>query len=153
MSLPRLVNGLFLNYKDINGGQANGLWTIQDQSDGGSGPYGSIVDSTQNLTVCGVFAGVIQKRFALSGTPTTGVYGTVSDQVVFRVQSANYATNVAIPGPVDSIFLADTFTVDLTNTLVTSWFSSFAATFGDSLGSPWTALLWGRRRMINLSTS
>jgi hypothetical protein len=152
-SLPRLVNAWFPNFIDVDGGQANAFWTIQDQSDAGFGPYDGLAEATQNLSVAGLFAAVTQSRTIPGATPTSGVYGTVMDQAIMRVASIATQSNLAIPAPISSIFLSDMLTVDLSNTLVQAWWTEVQALLGDSYGNPWTQLLWGQRRMINLSGS
>lgn len=150
-TLPRLVNAFFPNFKDIMGGQANCMWTTADQSDGGFGPFASVATATQNLSVCAVFAGVMQVRTIVGGVPSTGVYGTVSDQVVMCLRSETSSGQLVIPGPVDTIFLDDMQTVDLSNSLVTEWFGAVSSQLGDSYGSPWLRLTNGYRRKIRLA--
>jgi len=147
-TLPRLVNAWFPNFVDVLGGQSNPMWTLADQSDGGFGPMSGLAGATQALSVAALFAGVLQARGIVGGTPSPGVYGTVTDQVIFGVQSVARQGQLAIPAPVDTIFQADNVTVDLTNPLVTAWFSSASSVLGDSYGNPWTTLVWGQRRKI-----
>lgn len=149
--LPRLVNAWCPNFIDVAGGQANAFWTLQDQSDTGPGPYGGILTATQALSNAAIFAAVTQSRTIPGGTPVTGPYDTVMDEVIFQVVSANYTGRVAIKAPIDSIFMPDLLTVDLSNSVVQAWWTEFQGLFGDSTGSPWTQLSWGQRRMINLS--
>jgi len=152
-TLPRLVNAFFPNFVDLAGGQANCMWTGADQGDAGLGPFDAIVAPTQALSVAGLFAGVNQNRSLITATASTGPYSTVSDQVVFFVRSESSTGQLAIPAPVDSIFLSDGVTVDLENGLVASWWSSVQGVLGDSYGNPWTNLSSGRRRKIRLARS
>lgn len=148
--LPRLANAFFPNFLDTMGGQANPMWCAADQSDAGLGPYGGLVTATQALSVAGVFAGVLQSRSMISATPVAGVYGTVSDQVVFGVVSSARQGQLAIPAPIDTIFMSDNVTVDLDNTLVQAWWSEVQGVLGDSYGNAWTQLAWGQRRKIRI---
>jgi hypothetical protein len=150
-ALPRLVNAFFPNFVDVSGGQANCMWTGADQSDSGLGAYSAVAAAAQALSVAGLFAGVIQTRSILGATPTSGDYPTVSDQVVFFVQSESSSGQIAVPAPVSGIFLSDNVTVDLENSLVTAWWGSVAGVLGDSYGNPWTQLKSGRRRKIRLA--
>jgi hypothetical protein len=152
-TLPRLVNGFFPNWIDLNGGQANSLWTALDQSDGGFGPWGSVVSAAQNLSVAGLFGGVIQVRSLPGATPGGGLYPLVTDQLVLRIESGNYGTNVMIPAPKSDLFLADTITANLSDSRITEFFSALQGVGGDSTGSPWINLVFGQRRQINLRGS
>ena len=147
-TLPKLVNAFFPNFVDVLGGQSNPLWVAAAQGDSGLGPYSGLAIAAQNLSCAGIFAGVIQTRALIDATPVPGVYGTVLDQAVFGVTSAARTGQLAIPAPVDSIFLSDNVTVDLSNGLVQAWWAEVQGVLGDSFGNPWTALSWGQRRKI-----
>jgi len=147
-TLPRLVNAWFPNFVDVLGGQANPMWCTADQSDAGFGPFAGLASATQALSVAGLFAGVTQVRGIVGATPVAGVYGTVTDQVVFGVTSVARQGQLAIPAPVDTIFKPDNVTVDLDNGDVQAWFTAVSSVLGDSYGNPWTGLVWGQRRKI-----
>ena len=147
-TLPKLVNAFFPNFVDIMGGQANPMYVAADQGDGGMGPFSSLVLATQNMSCAGIFAGVIQTRSLVDAVAVGGPYGTVLDQVVFGVSSSARTGQLAIPAPVDTIFLPDYVTVDLSNGLVQAWWEAVQGTLGDSYGNPWTQLAWGQRRRI-----
>jgi hypothetical protein len=152
-TLPRLANAFFPNWVDVQGGQANSMWTTADQSDAGLGPFSSLVSAAQSLSNAALFTGVIQTRSVIGGTPVVGPYGTVTDQVVFRMQSAGFGSNIIVPAPVDTIFLSDNTTVDLSNPLVTAFIAQVIAILGDSYGNPWISCSFGQRRKINLAGS
>jgi hypothetical protein len=150
-TLPRLVNAFFPNFVDVSGGQANCMWTSANQSDEGFGDFGGVAAAAQALSVAGLFGGVVQSRGLVAASPSIGVYGTVSDQVVFFVQSDSSSGQLAVPAPVDTIFMSDGVTVDLDNGLVVSWWEEVQGSLGDSYGNPWTQLKSGRRRKIRLA--
>jgi hypothetical protein len=150
-ALPRLVNAFCPNFVDVENGQANAFWTTLDQSDSGGGSFAGLIAATQALSAAGLFAAVFQTRTIPGATPVTGPYDTVLDQVVFTVQSVNATMQLAVPAPKNNIFLSDNLTVDLTNTLVTAWWAEVQGILGDSYGSPWTTLVGGYRRMINIT--
>ncbi len=150
-TLPRLVNAFFPNFVDVLGGQANCMWSSANQGDAGFGPYAGLAGATQVLSCAGVFAGVSQTRALVSAPPIVGTYGTVSDQVVMFVQSAETSGQLVIPAPIDSIFTSDHQTVDLENGDVVAWFSAVSSVLGDSYGNPWTSLKSGRRRKLRIT--
>jgi hypothetical protein len=148
--IPRLVNGVFFNFADVMGGQANTLVTALDQSDAGLGIYGGLADAYQAISVGGLFAVTQQVRGVIPATPVAGTYGTVRDQAIIVVRSANYSRQFCVPCPVDSIWLSDMSTLDLSNSLVTDWFSELQTVSGDSYGNPWINMQYGYRRKVTL---
>lgn len=148
MAPPVMVNALWLNSMDTNENQSAGMWTLQDQSALVTTPYDALITASANLSEMALFASMLQKRAMRSDTALVGPYSTYRDQAVFQVQSNNGIVDLVIPGPVASIFRSDGITVDLSNALVQAWWVQVQAILGDSLGSPWTSLLSGRRRMI-----
>lgn len=148
MAQPNVVNALWINAVDVNSFPAAGMWTLQDQSQLVVTPYAGLLSATQALSRTAVYAASEQRRHTLTATPTTGPYCTSFDQAVFVVQSVTAAAYLIVPGPVESIFKSDHYTIDLTNTLVQTWWAAVQALLGDSYGNPWTQLKRGYRRTV-----
>jgi hypothetical protein len=148
MSVPNVVNALWINAVDAENYPAAGMWTTQDQTQLVLSPYTGLVTATQALSCTAIYAAMVQRRKSLVASTRTGPYSTSFDQAVMVLQSNNSAVQIIIPGPIAAIFKSDNFTVDLENTLVQDWWTEVQAVLGDSIGSPWTQLKHGYRRNI-----
>jgi hypothetical protein len=137
-----------MNAQDLNNVPAAGMWTIQDQSQLVISPYSGLVTATQSLSRAAVYAGMEQRRANIVASATSGPYCTVYDQAVFVVQSDNAASYLVVPGPIETIFKSDHYTVDLANGLVQAWWTQVKAMLGDPTGAPWTQLKRGYRRTV-----
>jgi len=147
---PRIINNIWLNWYDTLGGQCQTGWSTGDQTPEPLGPYAALASTAQALSVAGNFNATMQKRVELLRDPSTGVYGTVRDQVLFDVASANYTRQICIPAPIDSIFLPDSKYVDMSNPLVVSFLAQVFSVLGDSYGAPWTVCRSAWRRKVRI---
>jgi len=145
---PNVVNALWVNAVDINNVPAQGMWTLQDQSQLALSPYDALLGASQLLSKTAIYSATEQRRGTIVATAGTGAYCTSYDQAVFVIQSENHAAYLVIPGPIESIFKSDHFTVDLANPLVQAWWTQVQAVLGDSIGSPWIQLRRGYRRNV-----
>lgn len=147
---PRLVNALFPSWVDTMQGQAAPMWLTQDQEPEDAGSYAPLISAAAALSVAGMFGITHQRIITASGTASTGSYGTVSDQVVFPVRTANTWSKIVVPAPKAAIFESDTETVNMSNSLVVAFLEQVYALLGDSSGAPWDSVQNGYRRKVRL---
>lgn len=150
MAAPRLVNSIIPAWYDGMGGQCQSAWSVANQTHEPLGPYQSLIDAAADLSHCGLKGVTYQQQLIAVDGPTTGVYSTVRDQVVFQFESQNYTKLVAIPAPVSDIFESDDVTVDLSNSLVVAFTGQVMAVLGDSYGGSWTVCRKGWRRRVRI---
>ncbi len=148
MAPPPLINGLWMNWVDINSNQSAGDWTTQDQSALSTAPYTDLISGSQALSCMALFGVALSKRVTLGGVGTTGPYCTHRDQAVMLVQSANATGELVIPGPIEDIFYDSGQLVNLGDSRVQDWWDAVRAVLGDDTGAPWTQLKKGYRRMV-----
>ena len=148
MPPPVLVNGIWLNFVDEELRQSAGMWTTQDQSTLALSPYDDVVLTTIDMSDMGLFGVAFNKRAMLANATASGPYNTYRDQAVMVVQSANARGELVIPGPKEEIFYDSGQLVNLSHPTVQAWWAAVQAVMGDQLGSPWTQLIRGYRRMV-----
>jgi hypothetical protein len=108
------------------------------------------MSAAQALSRASLYAFNFQQNGPLSGTPSTGLYDGVRDQAVFLFKNSRNYVQLAIPAPIETIFAADTVTVDLSDPLVADFISQALALLGDSTGANWTRCAAGRRRRVRI---
>jgi hypothetical protein len=136
-----------MHWRDANNKLGTSFWTTQVQSNAVPAGLLSLGAAAQAMSNCGLIAVQYQTTAVLTNVPTSGPYPTVFDRAVMlaTITNTNSPRQLAIPGPVSSIFLPDNVTVDLSNSLVAAFAAQAQANLGDTAGNPVGPFVRGRR--------
>lgn len=145
--MATIYNQVLLHWLDKNGKPGTSFWTTLDQSNAVPGGLSSLGAAAQALSTCGLLAVQYQTTAVIGNAPTTGAYQSIFDRAVLlaEITGTNQPTRFEIPGPVASILLADTVTIDLANTLVTAFAAQAQGNCGDKSGHAVGPFIRGRR--------
>lgn len=153
MAGPRLVKQLYINWKDSIGGGCQTGWTTEDQSTIAAGIYNPLIGAAAALSCAGQFDCIMQSVIVASSGTSSGPYSTVRDQAIFELVGQEYTRLLAIPAPINSIFLSDAKTIDMSNSLVVAFLDQVFDVLGDSYGNAWKNVVSGYRRRVLIGGS
>lgn len=146
--MPGIYNFIAPIWMDANGGTATPFASLLVQTPLVVTPYLPLLNAMQAVSACTMIGVIVQTGAAYSGTPSgPSSHPLATDQL--RIQMANTRNGyIAIPGPIDAIFEADTTTLNTSNSLVTALDTQIKAICGATYGSAWTTLVGGVRRVV-----
>lgn len=140
MSAP-LRNGVFVGFKDTQGGQADSFWWLQNQSPLAMDPYQRMMYWLSQISSAAPF-GIIQQQYkSYPYLPVIGPYGTVLQQAVIMVRSVLGADYVVFPAPVNAVVQPDGYTLNMSYGPLVHFIEEARAIIGDAAGNPFTS--WG----------
>lgn len=139
---------LIPQWVDAVGGTSEPFMSIYPQASAVLTPYNQLLAAMQAMSACQLRAAVLQLANTYPGASGSSSHPQASDQLRIQVSNGARTGFVTIPGPIDSIFLSDSVTLDLTNPLVVALKSQLIAVLGDTTGASWTAIVAGARRRV-----
>jgi hypothetical protein len=143
-----LVNFIAPIWQDSQGGLSATYVSLIDQTPLVTTPFNALLAAWQACSSCNMVGVVVQNAAQQARTGTPGSHPLVVDQG--RVQLAN-GTNpgyLVIPGPVDSIFLPASSTINVNSTLMLALAAQLFPLLGDSTGLAWNQVIGGKRRVV-----
>jgi len=143
-------NQLLIFGVDGSGNVTTNVLSLQDQTPMVDTAVDTLIAAYQAISGVSVFAAQKQITKQYSGVVTPGAYSTWADRAVFNMQGANKNANVGLVGPLSSIFLSDTITLNLSNTQVLAFIAALEAIIGIGPGGiPMTKCNRGYRTQTN----
>ncbi len=120
-------NQLLIFTQTETGEVATNFISTQDQSTPVSTALAAIVSAYQALTGAKVVGWQWQLTQPLTASFTSTPYASIADRAQFQTKSARQTGRIDVVAPLASIFLSDTYTVDMSNTGVVALVSALQA--------------------------
>jgi hypothetical protein len=136
-----LRNGIFVNFADVNGGQADSLWYLQNQNPILPNPYLQLETALSFISSAAPIGTIVQMFTSSQFQPKNAPYQNVTTEAIIRVRSVAQKGYIVIPAPVQAMFLADTVTVNMNWLPLVSFIAAANRVIGDAVGNQWTT--WG----------
>jgi len=142
-------NQLLIFTQTADGKLGTNFISTQDQSNPASAGLAAIVTAYEALTGAKVVGWQQQLTQLVSGATSSTPYASINDRAQLKVVSATQTSKIDIIAPLASIFLTDTYTVDMSNTGVIAMVSALQA--AAAIGTGGSAILQvpsGRRYKV-----
>jgi hypothetical protein len=135
---------------DSTGRPAAPAMTLANQTRLVTTPFTALLNAIQACSSCNLSGVAVQTGAVVSGTGTAGSTPLAQDQCRIQLYSGYLTGWISIPGPIDSMFLSDNKTLNLSATVVVNLQSAIVGILGDVQGNPWTEIVGGVRRQVAL---
>jgi hypothetical protein len=142
------MNQMHVHWVDAAGHPATSFWVTLDQTDAVPGAMVTAAAAAQGLSNCGLVAVQSVTTHIVGGSGTNANYPDINDRLVslWNLANTNAPRQLEIPAPKQGIFLPDNVTLDLSNTLVTTFATALGAVCGDTQGNAYAILRKGNRQ-------